>query len=58
MFTEKEKQLLLSLVCLEQLSIIKEKHENYENELYKELEQIKIKIKQLEISNRYEDDGK
>lgn len=58
MFTEKEKQLLLSLVCFEQLSIIKEKHENYENELYRELEQIKIKIRQLEISDKYEDDEK
>lgn len=58
MFTEQEKQLLISLICFEQITMIKKKHENYKSDLYKELERLKIKIGEMSILDNFEDDGK
>lgn len=44
MFTEKEKNLLISLICFEQIAMIKHDRNNYETDEYKELEELKVKI--------------
>lgn len=46
-FSEKEKDLLLELICFEQLNIVMKDHEQYNSDKYKELEELKVKIKNL-----------
>ena len=46
-FSEKEKGLLLELICFEQLNMVTKDHEQYNSDKYKELEELKVKIKNL-----------
>ena len=47
-FTEREKKLLLSLICFEQVSILKEDRSKINDNLYKELDNLRIKIENIE----------
>ena len=46
--TNKEKKILIELICNEQTHMIMKHPESYESAKYKKLEQLKIKIKDLE----------
>ena len=45
--TEREKNLIVELICNEQTHMIMKDHTRYDTEKYKELEALKIKIKNL-----------
>lgn len=45
--TEYEKKLLVELICNEQTHMIMKDHTRYDSEKYKELEALKIKIKNM-----------
>lgn len=45
--TEKEKKLLVELICNEQTHMIRKDHTKYDTDEYKELEALKIKIKDM-----------
>lgn len=45
MFTEKEREMLIKLICNEQIHMIIKHPERYNTVDYKELEELKIKIK-------------
>lgn len=45
--TEREKNLIVELICNEQTHMIIKDHTRYDTEKYKELEALKIKIKNL-----------
>lgn len=44
---KKEKKILLELICNEQVHMIIKDNSKYESEKYKDLEELKIKIKNL-----------
>ena len=44
---KEEKKLILELICNEQIHMIIKDHTKYESEKYKELEKLKVKIKDL-----------
>lgn len=46
-FTDKEKELLLDLICEKQIHIILKNHEDYESKKYRKLEELKVKIKDM-----------
>ena len=46
---EKDKKLLLELICNEQIHMIIKDNTKYESERYKKLEELKIKIKDMEL---------
>ena len=46
-FTKEEKEVLLDLICSKQIHLILENHKNYENEKYQNLEELKVKIKDM-----------
>ena len=46
--TEREQKLLLSLICYEQVSILKENRNKINDNLYKELDNLRIKIENIE----------
>jgi hypothetical protein len=46
--TEREQKLLLSLICYEQVSILKGDRSKINNNLYKELDNLRIKIENIE----------
>ena len=45
MFTEKEREMLIKLICNEQIHMIIKHPERYDTDEYKELEELKVKIK-------------
>ena len=45
--TENEKKLLVELICNEQTHMIVKDHTRYDTDKYKELEALKIKIKDM-----------
>ena len=45
--TENEKKLLAELICNEQTHMIVKDHTSYDSDKYKELEALKIKIKDM-----------
>ena len=45
--TENEKKLLVELICNEQTHMIIKDHTSYDSDKYKELEALKIKIKDM-----------
>ena len=45
--TENEKKLLVELICNEQTNMIVKDHTSYDSDKYKELEALKIKIKDM-----------
>ena len=45
MFTEKEREMLIKLICNEQIHMIIKHPERYDTYDYKTLEELKIKIK-------------
>ena len=45
--TENEKKLLVELICNEQTHMIVKDHTSYDSDKYKELEALKIKIKDM-----------
>lgn len=45
--TEREKDLIVELICNEQTHMIIKDHTNYDTDKYKELEVLKIKIKDM-----------
>ena len=49
-FTKEEKKLLLELICNEQIHMIIKDHTRYESDKYMKLEELKVKIKDLEES--------
>ena len=46
-FTKEEKKILIELICNEQIHMIIKDHTKYESEKYKELEKLKVKIKDM-----------
>lgn len=46
-FTKEEKEVLLDLICSKQIRLILKNHKNYENEKYQNLEELKVKIKDM-----------
>lgn len=46
-FTKEEKEVLLDLICSKQIHIILKNHENYESKKYQNLEELKVKIKDM-----------
>lgn len=45
MFTEKEREILIKLICNEQIHMIVKHPERYDTDVYKKLEELKVKIK-------------
>ena len=45
MFTEKEREMLIKLICNEQIHMIIKHPERYDTEEYKTLEELKVKVK-------------
>ena len=45
MFTEKEREMLIKLICNEQIYMIIKHPERYDTDEYKTLEELKIKVK-------------
>ena len=45
--TQEDKKVLLSLICQEQIKIIIEDHNAYSSDYYRQLEKIKVDIKDL-----------
>lgn len=48
MFSKEDKKVLIELICKEQTEIIVEDHTQYESDEYKHLEELKVKIKDME----------
>lgn len=48
-FSKDEKKMLIELICNEQTHMIVKDHTKYESEKYKRLEELKVKIKDMEI---------
>ena len=46
-FTKEEKEVLLDLICSKQIHLILKNHKNYENEKHQNLEELKVKIKDM-----------
>lgn len=46
-FSKDEKRILIHLICEEQIKMIIKNHDKYESNRYKELESLKVKIKDL-----------
>ena len=46
-FIKEEKKLLMELICNEQIHMIIKNHTRYDSDKYKQLEELKIKIKDL-----------
>ena len=46
-FNKEEKKLLLELICNEQIHMIIKDHTRYDSDKYKELERLKVKIKDV-----------
>ena len=46
-FTKEQKELLLELICNKQIDMILKNNNNYMNEEYRDLEQLKVKIKDM-----------
>lgn len=46
-FTKEEKEILLDLICSKQIHLILKNHKNYENKKYQNLEELKVKIKDM-----------
>lgn len=46
-FTKEEKEVLLDLICSKQIHLILKNYKNYENEKYQNLEELKVKIKDM-----------
>lgn len=46
-FTKEEKEVLLDLICSKQIHLILKNHENYESKKYQNLEELKVKIKDM-----------
>ena len=42
-----EKNLIVELICAEQTGMIVKDHTKYESDVYKKLEQLKVKIKDM-----------
>lgn len=42
-----DKKLLVELICHEQASIIRNNHADYSGDRYKQLEQLKVKVKSM-----------
>lgn len=47
MFSKKEIKMLIELICNEQTHMIVKDHTKYESDKYKDLEALKIKIKDM-----------
>lgn len=47
MLSDKEKKIIIELICKEQTNMIVKNHTLYGSEKYKRLEEIKIKIKDM-----------
>ena len=47
MLIKEEKKILIDLICDSQTNMIIEDHSLYESKIYKQLEEIKIKIKDM-----------
>lgn len=47
MITEHDKMILYKLICNEQIHMLLKKDDYYKNPIYKDLEELKIKIKKL-----------
>lgn len=45
--TDNQKRILIGLICKEQVDMMIKNHSNYESEEYKELEALKIRIKDM-----------
>ena len=48
-FSKDERKMLIELICNEQTHMIVKDHTKYESEKYKKLEELKVKIKDMEI---------
>lgn len=55
MFTDKEKKILLELISNEQIHMIIKDCSKYESDMYRQLEELKVKIRTID---KYEDDMK
>lgn len=47
MLSKNERKLLIELICNEQTHMIVKDHTKYESEKYRELEELKVKIKDM-----------
>ena len=47
MLSKNERKLLIELICNEQMHMIVKDHTKYESEKYHELEELKVKIKDM-----------
>lgn len=47
MFTKEERKILIELICNEQTYMIVKDHTKYDSDKYKNLEKLKIKIKDM-----------
>lgn len=47
MFSDKEKKTLIELICSKQTDMIVNDHTKYDSEEYKDLEELKVKIKDM-----------
>ena len=46
-FTKEEREVLLDFICSKQIHLILKNHKNYENEKYQDLEELKVKRKDM-----------
>ena len=46
-FSKHEREILIGLICNEQTNMIVKNHTSYESDLYKMLEALKVKIKDM-----------
>lgn len=51
MLTREEKKMLIELICNEQTHMIIKNHTRYESDKYKKLEELKVKIKDMGVSD-------
>ena len=49
--TKEDKKMLIELICDEQTRMIVKDHTKYHSKKYKNLEVLKIKIKEIEVEN-------
>ena len=49
--TKEDKKMLIELICDEQTRMIVKDHTEYHSKKYKNLEVLKIKIKEIEVEN-------
>lgn len=50
MITGEEKRMLIELICNEQTHMIIKDHSKYRSDKYNKLEKLKVKIKDMEVS--------